>query len=94
MLWRAAPPGSPAAASTEGIGVKRYTVKVNGITTTLRLSDEDAARRGLTAPEPDSVQKSVPVPTKAKRPANKARRPSNKQAEIAAAAFRPKPKGD
>jgi hypothetical protein len=71
--------------------VQRYTVKVNGMTTTLRLSDEDAAKRGLTAdPEPAPVPD--PVPAKAKTPANKARRPANKarRDEIAAMAFTPK----
>jgi hypothetical protein len=72
--------------------VQRYTVKVNGMTTTLRLSDEDATKRGL-APKPEFVQEPVPVPAKAKAPANKSRRPANKAAkreDIAALAFRPK----
>ena len=73
--------------------MKRYRVKVNGMTTTLRLSDEDAAKRGLTV-EPDPQPEPVPdpVPAKAKTPANKSRRPANKSRrdEIAAMAFTPK----
>lgn len=56
--------------------MKRYTVTINGIRTTLLLSDADAEARGLTAEEP-----------KAKAPANKSRQPSNKRAEAASKAF-------
>lgn len=61
--------------------MKRYTVEINGVTTTLRLSDKDAERRGLTADEPPAA------PTKARTPANKSRQPANKRADIAAMAF-------
>lgn len=94
--------GPPAASpETKGAGVQRYTVRVNGLLTTLRLSDEDAAKRGLTpdtveAPaEPDPVigddtDGEDTVTAKAFRPHNKARRPSNKRRAAAAAAFTPK----
>lgn len=50
----------------------RYDVVINGIATTLLLSDADAAKRGLTKA----------VDTKeAKAPANKSRKPANKTAE-------------
>lgn len=51
--------------------MKKYNVTVNGVETTLMLTDEDAEARGLKA-KPES---------KAKTAANKARNPSNKQAE-------------
>jgi hypothetical protein len=71
--------------------VKRYRVKVNGLMTTLRLSDADAAERGLvpTLPaefpvvEPDEDDTDV----KARQPANKSRRPANKSRRRDAAAM-------
>lgn len=57
--------------------MNRYDVIVNGVKTTLLLSDADAAARGLTAgatPAADAVQ------AKAKVPANKTRKPANKRA--------------
>ena len=69
--------------------MKRYDVIVNGVQTTLLLSDEDAAARGLVhtpAPAPAPTA----VPTKAKTPANKSRKPANKRAEAVEAAFGPK----
>lgn len=63
--------------------MKKYTVEVNGVQTTLLLNDADAEARGL--------KKSAPVKAAGKEaaaPANKGgRRPSNKQAEAAAQAF-------
>lgn len=54
--------------------MKRYDVVINGVATTLLLSDADAAARGL-------VPASDPAPVaKAKAPANKSRTPRNKQA--------------
>lgn len=47
--------------------MKRYNVIINGVATTLQLSDADAAARGLT------------VDIKAAAPANKAKAPANKQ---------------
>lgn len=47
--------------------MKRYNVIINGVATTLQLSDADAAARGLT------------VDIKATAPANKAKAPANKQ---------------
>lgn len=46
--------------------MKRYNVVINGVATTLQLSDADAAARGLL------------VETKAETPANKAATPANK----------------
>lgn len=57
--------------------MKRYDIVLNGMATTLQLSDEDAAARGLTQPVEPAAD---PVPTKAKTPANKARAPRNKAA--------------
>lgn len=58
--------------------MKRYEIVLNGMLTTLQLSDEDAAARGLTVPaKPVAAD---PVPVKAKAPANKSRSPRNKQA--------------
>lgn len=54
--------------------MKRYTVKVNGMITVLRLSDADATARGLTPDEPPAPE------TKAAAPANKSRAPRNKKA--------------
>lgn len=45
-----------------------YEVEINGVKTTLRLSDADAEARGLT-----------PVANKSKTPANKSRTPANKE---------------
>lgn len=70
--------------------MKRYDVIINGVQTTLLLSDEDAAARGLVhTPAPAPAPKAE-VPTKAKTPANKSRKPANKRAEAVEAAFGPK----
>ena len=70
--------------------MKRYRVKVNGLMTTLRLSDADAAERGL-VPIPAEVPVVEPdeddIDIKARQPANKSRRPANKRREAAAMAF-------
>ena len=50
--------------------MKRYEVEINGIETTLLLSDADAKARGLTAT------------VKANTPANKGRKPSNKAVDV------------
>lgn len=75
--------------------MRRYTVQINGITTTLRLTDKTATARGLT-PDPDPAQavEADEVAAKAKKPANKARKPANKRAEIAAQAFGAKTEDD
>lgn len=54
--------------------LQRYDVVINGMATTLLLSDADAAARGLT---PNQAKSDKPT-TKAKAPANKGRRPQNK----------------
>lgn len=63
--------------------MKKYDVEINGVTTTLLLSDEDAKARGLTS-----------VAEKAKTPANKAKTPANKRAEAIDKAFVPKAKSE
>lgn len=67
--------------------MRRYDVTINGIKTTLKLSDADAAARGLT-PADEPTPEAAKVPTKAaKAPANKSRKPANKRAEVAQSAF-------
>lgn len=63
--------------------MREYRIDLPSGQTTVLLSDEDAAARGLT-PAADETE----VATKAHTPANKARKPSTKRAEAAAAAFR------
>jgi hypothetical protein len=60
--------------------LKSYDVVVNGMKTTLRLSDEDAAARGLTASTEPAKPASEPVKAKSRTPANKSRTPVNKGA--------------
>ncbi|AMS02025.1 hypothetical protein BJD70_gp07 [Mycobacterium phage Panchino] len=56
--------------SLEGGAVKLYNVVINGVETTLQLTDKDAAARGLLAAE--APAKAPTAATKAKTPANKA----------------------
>lgn len=62
--------------------MKRYDVMVNGVRTTLQLSDADAAARGLVtappAPKPESAT-TDDAPVAKKAPVHKARTPRNKQ---------------
>ncbi len=63
--------------------LKLYDVEVNGATTTMRLSDEDARLMGLIVDEPEQAGVPEPEPepeTKAETPENKARAPRNKSA--------------
>lgn len=57
-------------APTEEVpmALTEYDVEINGVQTTVQLSDEDAEARGLTKPEP----KKATARNKAKTPANKA----------------------
>lgn len=63
--------------------MKRYDVVINGVQTTLQLSDADAEARGI---KPQGAAKNMPAAAapaaeameKAKTPANKARQPANK----------------
>lgn len=67
-------PAQHAGVPTEEdrMALKEYDVEINGVATTLQLSDEDARARGLTA-KPES---------KAAEPArNKSRRAPNKAAD-------------
>jgi hypothetical protein len=52
--------------------VKTYKVEINGLEHTLRLSDEDAKARGLTAEEPKAKKSSAS--------SNKSRTAKNKSA--------------
>lgn len=54
--------------------LNEYETTVNGFATTLRLSDEDAARLGLKLPEP--AVPPAPARKAAPAPANKSRTPS------------------
>ncbi len=72
----------PATTSQEGPAVKNYDLVINGVETTLQLSDADARARGLTPAAEEVPTKQAPAP------ANKARKPATKRAEAAAAAFR------
>ena len=51
--------------------MKTYEVEINGVATTLQLSDEDAKARGLKASDEEKTKE-------AKAPANKARTAANK----------------
>lgn len=61
----------PPILLQKGGPVKRYNVVINGVETTLQLTDEDAKARGLT------VEKKAESKA-AKAPANKSRSASNK----------------
>lgn len=52
------------------MALKEYDVEINGVATTLQLSDEDAKARGLTA-KPE-VKAAEPTRNKARRAPNKA----------------------
>lgn len=56
--------------------MKRYNVVINGVPTTLQLSDADAHARGL------SFEEKAQTPlNKSKAPANKTRTPRTKRAD-------------
>lgn len=64
--------------------MKQYNVEINGVETTLQLSDEDAEARGLTTPVPE---KSKTAENKSRTTANKARTTATKRQEAVEAAF-------
>lgn len=66
---------NPETPGGNTVGTKNYDVVINGVETTLKLSDADAKARGLLKAE-------EPKKTAAKKatPANKSRTPSNKAA--------------
>ncbi|UXE04982.1 hypothetical protein SEA_LTON_7 [Gordonia phage Lton] len=67
---------NPETPGGNTVGTKNYDVVINGVATTLKLSDADAKARGLLkAEEP----KKEPAAKKA-TPANKSRTASNKAA--------------
>jgi len=78
----------PVTTPDQGGSVQEYDVVVNGVKTTMLLSDRDAAARGLTPAEPETADEPE---AKAHTPENKARTPANKnadkRAEAAARAF-------
>ena len=90
-MWHAArtnSPGRVAHHTNSGGPVKRYEIQLNGMSTTLLLTDEDARKRGL-VPAPAAV-KAAPAPAAepaadaveakaAEAPANKGRHPANKR---------------
>lgn len=66
--------------------MREYTIKLHSGDTTVLLSDEEAAARGLTpAPKAKPAPESEPEP-KAKAPANKSRTAANKRRTAAAEA--------
>ena len=71
--------------------MKEYEIVINGMTTTMLLSDAEAAARGLTAPKTVKAAPADEPEVKAKTPANKSRTAANKRAEIVDQAFAPKP---
>lgn len=64
--------------------LKPYTVVMNGMETTLLLSEQDAKNRGLDflkdQPGPELTEIVAERQGKAKKPANKNRTPANKRA--------------
>ncbi|WP_374159083.1 hypothetical protein ACEWX3_07625 [Mycobacterium sp. G7A2] len=70
--------------------MKRYDVTINGVETTLLLSDEDAKARGLT---PTETKSKAPA-HKAKEPQNKSRTTADKRKEAADKSFQAKRKAD
>lgn len=60
--------------------LKNYDVEINGIMTTLRLSDADAKAQGLLVDKPKGDAKAEPAGriAKARAPRNKARGAENK----------------
>lgn len=64
----------PPKLLQKGGPVKRYDVEINGVLTTVQLTDEDAEARGLKA------EKKSPPERKARTPQNKAATPAKKTA--------------
>lgn len=78
----------PVTTGQKGPAVKEYEVEINGVATTLQLSDEDAKARGL---KPSDEVKSK----EAKAPANKERTPAaDKRAEAVSKAMNKPSKAD
>lgn len=67
---------NPETVRGNTVGTKEYDVVINGVATTLKLSDEDAKARGLLKSE---APKKEPAAKKA-TPANKSRAAANKAA--------------
>lgn len=53
------------------MALKQYDVEINGMKTTLQLSDEDAKLYGLVPAEPAAKARKAPANKAAKPPANK-----------------------
>lgn len=75
--------------------MKRYEVEINGMKTTIQLSDADAKARGLVADDSEAgkpaAKSKTPANKQAKAPANKgatgSQSAADKRAEAAASAF-------
>jgi hypothetical protein len=64
----------PPQLLQKGGPVKRYDVEINGVKTTLQLTDADAEARGLKKPAAAVESKAAaPAANKARQPANKAK---------------------
>jgi hypothetical protein len=77
----------PSTVKQGGPGVKTYNVEINGVPTTLLLSDEDAKERGLKSSDVVKPEAKPEADTKSHTPANKARTPAAKRAETASKAW-------
>lgn len=58
--------------------MKRYDVMINGVKTTLKLSDADAKARGLLKDAPKAKEAPTPANKAAKAPANKSGKAAEK----------------
>lgn len=67
----------PPSATPQGGPVKEYTVEINGLETTLQLTDADAEARGLKQP---AAKAKAPANKEAAKPANKADSASKSEA--------------
>lgn len=71
----------PVTTPQKGPAVETYEVEINGVKTTLKLSDEDARARGLKPAAEAKPATAAKSESKARKPANKARTAANKQSE-------------
>jgi len=72
----------PKAPDRGGNSMKRYEVEINGIPTTLQLSDEEAKARGLSG----GTEEGAKAKARAAVP-NKARTAEDKRADVADKSF-------
>lgn len=69
------------------MGLKEYDVEINGHTTTLQLSDEDAKNMGLTG---HAKEAKAPANKEAKTPANKSAAADKRAEAVSRAMNKPK----